>query len=133
MTLFRSSTNSLGKRLELGEDEDSNVGVKSVDVLKFNTSKPGDKQNNFTDYIDQMKEEQNDISYITGESIAIVSSLFEENLREKGHEEPYVAEPADEHAVYQFKESNGTKLNLGEDMAVVSSFSVRAKFAQERS
>merc|ERR1712136_123136 len=38
-----------------------------------------------------------------------------------GHEVPYVAEPVDEYCVYQFKESDGTKLNLGEDNAVVSS------------
>ena len=99
------------KRLELGEDEDSNIGVKSVDVLKFNTSKPGDKQNNFTDYVDQMKEGQNDISYITGESVVVVSSLFEENPHKKGHEVSYMADPVEECAVYQSKESDGTKLN----------------------
>ena len=103
-------------------NEDSTVGVGTADVLKFNfnTSKPGDKQNNLTDYVDQMKEGQNDISDITGESITVVSSLFEENPRKKGHEEnlrnqgyevPYMAEPMDECAVYQFKESDGAKLN----------------------
>ena len=62
------------------------------------------------DYVDHMKEGQNDISYITGESITVVSSLFEENLREKGHEVPYMADPVDECAVHQFKEFGGKML-----------------------
>ena len=117
---YKKFYEQFGERLKRENDEDSTVGVGTADVLKFNTSKPGDKQNNLTDYVDQMKEGQNDISDITGESITVVSSLFEENPRKKGHEEnlrnqgyevPYMAEPMDECAVYQFKESDGAKLN----------------------
>ena len=50
-----------------------------------------------------MKEGQNDISCITGESIAAVSS------RKKGHEVLCVAEPVDEYAVHQPREFDGTK------------------------
>ena len=117
---YKKFYEQFGERLKRENDEDSTVGVGTADVLKFNTSKPGDKQNNLTDYVDQMKEGQNDISDITGESITVVSSLFEENPRKKGHEEnlrnqgfevPYMAEPMDECAVYQFKESDRAKLN----------------------
>ena len=53
----------------------------------------GDEQINLKEYVDRMKEGQNDIYCITGESIAMVfSSSFLEN-------------------VHQFKESDGTKLN----------------------
>ena len=53
----------------------------------------GDEQINLKEYVDRMKEGQNDIYCITGESIAMVSSSsFLENL-------------------HQFKESDGTKLN----------------------
>ena len=58
-----------------------------------------------------MKEGQNDMCYVTDESIVVVSSLFEENLRKKGHEVPYMADLVGEYAVHQFKESDGTKLN----------------------
>ena len=84
----------------------------------------GDEQDNSEEYVDRTKEGQNDMYYLTGESIAVVySSLFEENLRRKGHEELHVADPMEEYTVYQFKESNGTKrnptpkkgLNLGDD------------------
>ena len=76
--------------------EDSTVGVKTAEVLRFNTSKPGDEQNSSEQYVDRMKEGQNDMCYVTDESIAVVSSLFEENLRKKGHEVPYMADPVDE-------------------------------------
>ena len=100
----------IGRRLKLGIHEDSTVGVKTAEVLRFNTSKPGHEQFSFDRHVDYMKEEQNDISYITGEGIAVVSSWFEENLRKKGHEVPYMADPVDEYAVYQFKEFGGKML-----------------------
>ena len=58
-----------------------------------------------------MKEGQNDIYYITGESIADVSSSpFIENLRKKDHEVPYMADPVDEYAVHRPKDFDGKML-----------------------
>merc|ERR1719374_457755 len=57
------------------------------------------------------KEGQNDIYYITGESIAVVSSSpFLENLRKKGLEVLYMVDPVDEYAVQHLKEYDGHKL-----------------------
>ena len=108
---YKKFHEQLVKCRKLGIYEDSTVGVKTAGVLRFNTSKPGDKQNNLAEYVDRIKEGQNDVHYITGESIAMVSSPFEENLRKKDREELHVADPMDEYAVHQFKESDGTKLN----------------------
>ena len=104
---FKKSYEQSGERLKLGNDEDSAVGVKTAEVLRF---KPGDERNNFDGHVDHMTEGQNDISYNTSESIAVVSSLFEENLRKKGHEVPYMSDPVNECAVHQFKEFGGRML-----------------------
>ena len=82
----------------------------AAELLKFNTSKPGDEEISFKEYVNRMKERQNDISHITDESIAAVSSSsFRENLRRKCYEVLYIADPVDEFAVQQPKECDGTK------------------------
>ena len=55
-----------------------------ADLLRYQTSKSGDESISFKD---RSKEGQNDIYYITGESVAAVSSSpFLESLRKKGRE-----------------------------------------------
>ena len=91
--------------------EDSTVGVKTAEMLRFNTSKSGDERINFKEYVDRMKKGQNDVYDITGKSIAVVSSSsFLEKLRKNGYEVPYMADPVDEYTVHRFKQSGGTKL-----------------------
>ena len=48
----------IGRRLKLGIHEDSTVGVKTAEVLRFNMSKPGHEQFSFDGYVDHMKEGQ---------------------------------------------------------------------------
>merc|ERR1712098_261010 len=82
-----------------------------ADLMRYNSSKSGDEMISLKEYIDRMKEGQNDIFYITGESIAQVSaSPFIENLRKKGFEVIYMVDPVDEYAVQQLKEFDGKKL-----------------------
>merc|ERR1719325_220441 len=85
--------------------------TKVAELLRFHTSKSGDEQISLKEYVDRMKEGQNDIYYITGESItAVSSSPFLENLRKKGLEVMYMVDPVDEYAVQQLKEFDGKKL-----------------------
>ena len=73
--------------LKLGIHEDSTNRAKIAELLRCNTSKSGDERISLKEYVGRMKEGQNDIYYITGESIAVVSSLpFLENFRKKGFE-----------------------------------------------
>merc|ERR1712238_355368 len=81
---YKKCYEQFGKCLKLGVHEDSTNRTKVAELLRFNTSKSGDEQISFKEYVDRMKEGQNDIYYITGESIAAVSaSPFLEALRKK--------------------------------------------------
>merc|ERR1712190_346360 len=108
---YKKFYEQFGKCLKLGVHEDSTNRTKAAELLRYHTSKSGDEQISFKEYVDRMKEGQNDIYYITGESIAAVSSSpFLETLRKKGLEVLYMVDPIDEYAVQQLKEFDGKKL-----------------------
>merc|ERR1712202_69161 len=99
------------KCLKLGIHEDSTNRTKIAELLRYQTSKSGDESISLKEYVDRMKEGQNDIYYITGDSVAMVSSSpFLENLRKKGLEVIYMVDPIDEYSVQQLKEYDGKKL-----------------------
>ena len=99
------------KCMKLWIRENSVDDFEIAKLLRFNTSKSGDEQISFKEYVDRMKEGQNDNYHITGESIPVVSSSsFREFGRKKGHEVRYMADPVDEYAVHQLKEFDGKKL-----------------------
>ena len=107
---YEKSYEQFVKCMKLGIRENSVDDFEIVELLRFNTSKSGDEQISFKEYVDRMKEGQNDNYHITGESIAVASSsFFWEYLRKKGHEVLYMADPVDEYAVHQLKEFDGTK------------------------
>ena len=105
------------KCMKLGMHENSVDCFETAELLRFNTSKSGGEQISFEEYVDRMTEEQNDIYYITGESIAMVSSSsFIENLRKKDHEVPYMADSVDEYTVHQPKDFDGTRPNDNDNL-----------------
>merc|ERR1711869_126587 len=108
---YKKFYEQFGKNLKLGIHEDSTNRQKIAELLRYQTSKSGDESISLKEYVDRMKEGQNDIYYITGESVAQVSSSpFLENLRKKGLEVLYMVDPVDEYAVQQLKEFEGKKL-----------------------
>ena len=78
-----------GKRLSLG--------MHKAELLRFNTSKSGEEQISFEEYVDES-------------TTVVSSSSFRENFRKKDYEVLYMADPVDEFAVQQPKEFDGTKL-----------------------
>merc|ERR1712230_240478 len=108
---YKKFYEQFGKNLKLGIHEDSTNRNKLAELLRYQTSKSGDEMISLKEYVDRMKEGQSDIYYITGESVAGVSSSpFIETLRKKGFEVLYMVDPIDEYSVQQLKEFDGKKL-----------------------
>ena len=108
---YKKFYEQFSKNLKLGIHEDQQNRTKIADLLRFNTSKSGDDQISFKDYISRMKEGQKGIFYITGESRqAVAQSPFLEGLRKRGYEVLYLVDPIDEYMVQQLKDYDGNKL-----------------------
>merc|ERR1712166_885989 len=108
---YKKFYEQFSKNLKLGIHEDTNNRTKLAELLRFSTSKSGEDQISFKDYIARMKDGQKGIYYITGESKAsVAASPFMEGLKKRGLEVLYLVDPIDEYMVQQLKEYEGKKL-----------------------
>merc|ERR1711966_577068 len=108
---YKKFYEQFSKNIKLGIHEDSTNRTKIAELMRYNTSKSGDEQISFKEYVDRMKEGQQGIYYITGENVAqVAQSPFIEGLKKKGLEVMYMTDPIDEYCVQQLKEYDGKKL-----------------------
>ena len=97
------------RNLKLGIHEDAQNRPKLAKLLRFQSS--SGEMTSLEDYVTNMKENQSDIYYISGQSIeSVENSSFVEGVTQKGYQVLYMTEPIDEYVLQQLTEYDGKKL-----------------------
>jgi len=107
---FNKFYEQFSRNIKYGCHEDQANRDKIAELLRYHTTKSGTELTSFKEYISRMKEGQDKIYYITGESKKqLEESPFVEGLKKKGLEVIYMTEAIDEYMMQQFKEFEGKK------------------------
>uniref|UniRef100_A0A8C6V9I7 Heat shock protein 90, alpha (cytosolic), class A member 1, tandem duplicate 2 n=1 Tax=Neogobius melanostomus TaxID=47308 RepID=A0A8C6V9I7_9GOBI len=108
---YKKFYEAFSKNMKLGIHEDSQNRKKLSELLRYHSSQSGDEMTSLNEYLARMKENQNSIYYITGESKdQVANSAFVERVRKRGFEVLYMTEPIDEYCIQQLKEFDGKNL-----------------------
>lgn len=108
---FRIFYEQYNKSIKLGIHEDATNRNKLIPLLRYETSNSNGDQISLDDYLENMKEEQNSIYYITAESVkSIIDSPFLERLKSKNYEVVFMCDPLDEYITQQVKDYKDKKL-----------------------
>jgi len=100
-----------GKALKEGASSDYENKDKIVSILLFESSNDPEKLTTLAGYVERMKEEQNDIFYLTGESRSVVeNSPHLEAFKDKGYEVLFLVDAVDELLAQSLPEFSGKKL-----------------------
>lgn len=104
-----------GQVLKEGIYTDHDNKDRIADLLRYQTTKSDGKLISLKDYIVNMKAEQQDIYYITGENLSLlINSPHLEMLKDKDYEVLLMADPVDEWVVQTLGEYDGKKLKSAE-------------------
>jgi molecular chaperone HtpG len=119
---------AFSKNIKYGIHDDSTNKDKLYDLLRYYSTKSGNEMTSLKDYVARMKEGQEEIYFICGESKKHVeTSPFVEGLKKKGVEVLFMTEPIDEYCMQQMKEFDGKKFKNVSQEGVDTNFTEEEK------
>merc|ERR1712066_449101 len=102
---------AFGKYIKMGLIEDSANRTRLAKLLRYATSKSGDKEIGLEEYVANMKEDQKNIYYISGEDKeSLLKSPSVEKLLSKDIEIIFMTDSVDEYTVQHLTEFEGKRL-----------------------
>merc|ERR1719393_1109364 len=102
---------AFGKYIKMGLIEDAANRTRLAKLLRYATSKSGDKEISLEEYVSNMKEEQKTIYYISGEDKeSLLKSPSVEKLLSKDIEIIFMTDSVDEYTVQHLTEYEGKRL-----------------------
>jgi len=102
---------AFGKYIKMGLIEDAANRTRLAKLLRYATSKSGDKEISLEDYVANMKEDQKNIYYISGEDKeSLLKSPSVEKLLAKDIEIIFMTDSVDEYTVQHLTEYEGKRL-----------------------
>jgi molecular chaperone HtpG len=100
-----------GRAIKEGTSSDYENKERLLELLIFQSSNDPEKLTTLKEYVERMKEGQNEIYYLTGESRSQVeNSPHLEAFKDKGYEVLYLVDPVDELLTQSLNEYGGKKL-----------------------
>merc|ERR1712178_245510 len=102
---------AFGKYIKMGLIEDAANRTRLAKLLRYATSKSGDKEISLEEYVSNMKEDQKNIYYISGEDKeSLLKSPSVEKLLSKDIEIIFMTDSVDEYTVQHLTEFEGKRL-----------------------
>lgn len=99
------------KNIKLGVHEDEKNKDKLIGLLRFYTSNHKENPISLEKYVEEMKEDQKNIYYISGESFdSLENTPFLESLKQKEYDVLLLVDPVDEYAIQKVNTFNEKEL-----------------------